>query len=231
MTIIEFRYFRFLKLILFHNYYWIKFTEFYSEPIEWFQIQYVLRKSGNLNMVHFDHFRLNLISFVSLFWARRWRKGLILARTEQKLTSKFSILEPEPEPELICTKFQLAGHNFELYEDSDQLEYNDGDTVLVTCDGDSNPTMNREKVGAVCKCSDGQCNWESKKADFKCIPDWKCPLPDFQGAKFNYVIEAEEGDDWAYMRFRFRPDFTKGFRDLFTIISLVLKDQNGEKTP
>lgn len=104
----------------------------------------------------------------------------------------------------------MASHNFELFTDDDQLEYNDGDSVLVTCDGDSNPTMNREKVGAVCKCSDGQCDWESKKADFKCIPDWKCPLPDFQGAKFNYVIDAEKGDDWAYMRFRFRPDFTKG---------------------
>ena len=29
-------------------------------------------------------------------------------------------------------------------------------------------------------------------------------MPDFQGAKFNYVIDAEEGGDWAYMRFRFR---------------------------
>lgn len=82
--------------------------------------------------------------------------------------------------------------------------------------------MNREKVGAVCKCSDGQCDWESKKADFKCIPEWKCPLPDFQGAKFNYVIDAEKGDDWAYMRFRFRPDFTKGFRDLWTVNSLII---------
>ena len=136
---------------------------------------------------------------------------------QAKLTFLSYILEPEPEPELVCTKFQLARQNFQLYEDNDQLDYNDGDTVLVTCDGDSNSTMNREKVGAVCKCSDGQCDWESKKADFKCIPDWKCPLPDFQGAKFNYVIDAEEGDDWAYMRFRFRPDFTKGIRDLSTI--------------
>ena len=31
-----------------------------------------------------------------------------------------------------------------------------------------------------------------------------CPLPDFQGAKFNYVIDSVPGRDWAYMRFRFR---------------------------
>ena len=120
---------------------------------------------------------------------------------------EFSFSDPVPTG---CTKDQLAGQNFELYEDSDQLDYSDGEVVLVTCDGVSNPTMNREKVGAICNCSDGQCDWASKKSAFKCIPESVCPLPNFQGAKFNYVIEAEEGDDWAYMRFRFRPDFTKG---------------------
>ena len=62
----------------------------------------------------------------------------------------------------------------------------------------------KEKAGAKCDCSGGRCKFVGKKPDFKCIPESVCPLPDFQGAKFNYVIDAEQGADWAYMRFRFR---------------------------
>lgn len=65
----------------------------------------------------------------------------------------------------------------------------------------------KEKAGAKCVCSDNSnegCRFVGKKPDFKCIPESVCPLPDFQGAKFNYVIDAEQGGDWAYMRFRFR---------------------------
>ena len=62
----------------------------------------------------------------------------------------------------------------------------------------------KEKAGAKCDCSGGRCKFVGKKPDLKCIPESVCPLPDFQGAKFNYVIDAEQGADWAYMRFRFR---------------------------
>ena len=44
----------------------------------------------------------------------------------------------------------------------------------------------------------------SKKEGFECIPHSLCPFPQFQGAKFNYVINGE-ADDWAYVRWRFRP--------------------------
>ena len=69
----------------------------------------------------------------------------------------------------------------------------------------------QEKAGATCVCSPGKCEWVPKKEGFKCVHESVCPLPDFQGAKFNYVIDADEGDDWAYMRFRFRPVFENKF--------------------
>ena len=60
------------------------------------------------------------------------------------------------------------------------------------------------KVGAVCTCDGADCNFIPKKDGFKCVHESVCPLPNFQGAKFNYVIDSEPGADWAYVRFRFR---------------------------
>ena len=70
-------------------------------------------------------------------------------------------------------------------------------------------------MGAKCVCNNGHCTFEAKKAGWVCVPESVCPLPNFQGAKFNYVIDADLDDPWAYMRFRFRPVITDDMDEKF----------------
>ena len=111
-------------------------------------------------------------------------------------------------PGTVCRNNHLYDRDFHLV-DTSQIEntYQPGTEVDIKCAPGTQATLNRIKVGAVCKCCDGSgpcdenCSFVPKKEGFRCVSREVCPLPDFQGAKFNYVINSKKGDDWAYMRY------------------------------